>query len=471
LAEIYPVRKQLTTGNMKLSQAGVISLFSLLALGVLLLFGAYFLSFTLREFKISEIEEINDRAYYLAEAGIREAVWKLKNDQGWEDNFETDCDWTSEVVSRENTLFPNGSYQFQVKNSDCAQGEITATSTLTFNGSQFLQKGIKVKASKDLITLTKNSAIFSSGESQNITIDASRIKINKGNIFCNNVLDIKNGSEVSASDNPDTEDLEGQVMVVGNLLLSGDSILDAESQCAKNICTEKCDGYQSGITGCPPQVAKVPGVDFDSLDNPNSLKNQAQAKENLGECEILCNDLPCSSKCVLTESEFGSLLKEVGPLGTLTLNNDITYIDGRVELEEGQNLLVQGILAVKGIVNIWKGSSQLTINEPGPTLPSGLLAKAKIGFGKLSSFSEFTATGTIYSEEEIMFEGGLNDFNVVGGILAKKITFSQISQGFDITLDNERVSRALNLSLLPGSSQPSAEYSSVVTVKNWQEAY
>ena len=201
------------------------------------------------------------------------------------------------------------------------------------------------------------------------------------------------------------------------------------------------------------------------------MKNQAQGKENAGECEVLCNGIQCSAKCVFSESQFGDLLWEAGLLGTLTLNNDITYIDGSMELKGGQQLTVNGILAVKGTVDIWMEAPQLTIDESDKACPSGLLVKDKINFGKLSIYSSLTATGTIYAEEEIRFEGVLNNFNIVGGILAKKITFDSLSQGMNITLDNERVLNALNLSLLAGSSQPSAGYSSEITVEDWQEIY
>ncbi len=450
---------------------GVIVLIAFLALGVLLLFGTYFLSFTLRESEIAKIEEINDQAYYLAEAGIHEAVWKLKNDQNWEGNFTADCDWKSELVSRENTILPNSSYRFQVENNDCAKGEVTATSTLAINEEEIIEKAVRVRVSRELITLVENSAIFSGGESQNVTIAGSKVEINKGNIFCNNILDIKNGSEVSVFDDPDTEELEGQVLAVGNLIVTDSILDDVEAKCAKNICTESCEGYQFGISCCPPDLIKAPLVDFNSPDNPNSLRNRAQEKEIAGECEILCNGALCSTECLLAESQFDNLLSEIGWAGVLTLNNDITYVDGGVGLKGSRHLIVNGILAAEGTVDIWQGSPRLIIDEPLPTTPSGLLAKGKINFGKLAIFSNLTATGIVYSEEEIRLEGIFNEVSLRGGIWAKKVTFDNLSRGASITLDNERISRVLILSLSSGSSLPSAEYSPVITVEDWQEIY
>lgn len=458
-------------GRVAGEQSGVIVVIVLLALVILLILGSYFLRSCTLESELSRKGVKALRAYYLAEAGVNEAIWKLKNDNAWKDNFISDCDWESGVFTRGNIFFPNSSYQIQAKNSYCAEGEIIATSTLYINQESQTEKTVKVRVSKDLVTLTKNSAIFSGGESQNITITASGVKIYRGNIFSNNILNIKSGSMVEVFDNPDTEELEGQVLATGNLIVEDSTLGDVEAKCAKNICTEKCDGYQVGISNCPPDLIEAPIVDFDSVDNPNSLKNQAQEKESAGECEVLCDGVQCSSECLFTESSFGELLWEVGLWGTLTLNNDITYVDGGIELTWGQQLMVNGVLAVKGTVDIWKGSPQLTIDEPNQACPSGLLAKDKINFGKLSAFSNLTATGTIYAEEEIRFEGMLNNFNIVGGIWAKKLTFDALSQGIDITLDNERISKVLNLSLSPGSPPPSAEYSSVITVEDWEEIY
>jgi len=443
-----------------------------LALGVILLLGTYFLSFALEEEKISELEEKNDQVYYLAEAGLREALWKLSNDQEWKNNFERDCDWSSETATRENTLFPDGSYQFQVENSDCATGEITATSTLILNDEEEIHKVLSVDVSRKLVTVNRSSALYSGWEeSQNITVSDSVLSVSKGNIFSNNILDIKNGSYISVSDDPDTEELEGRALAAGNLIIS-DSTLEAEARCAANACTEECEGYEFGVPGCPPERTESPIVDFNSIDNPNSLKNLAQDEENAGQCEILCNGIPCSAKCVLSGSEFASLLAEAGSLGTLTLNNDITYIEGGVEVDLWQELSVNGILAVDGDVKIWKGIFQrLIIKEPQPDAPAGLLTAGKVSLGKLSFLAQTNVTGIIYAEDEIRIEGQTNEFEVLGGILGKKITIEDVSRGFNVTLDNEKVSRALNLSLPSGTVQPSAEYSSETKLADWREIY
>ena len=90
---------------IKLSdQKGVIIIIASLTLGILLLLGIYFLSFTITESKISESQKVATKTYYLAEAGINEAIWKLDND-----TITTDGDdaWKSDFVDKDKNSYPN----------------------------------------------------------------------------------------------------------------------------------------------------------------------------------------------------------------------------------------------------------------------------------------------------------------------------------------------------------------------------
>ena len=68
-------------------EKGVILVITFLILGVLLTLGSYFLTFALIESRISQSQVIATQTYYLAEAGINEAIWKIKNDPTWMANF------------------------------------------------------------------------------------------------------------------------------------------------------------------------------------------------------------------------------------------------------------------------------------------------------------------------------------------------------------------------------------------------
>ncbi len=72
---------------------------ALIILSLLLLLGLYFSSFVLAEFNIAQSYVKSSQAYYLAEAGINEAIWKIKNDDTTSDG---DPAWKIEFVTQPN---------------------------------------------------------------------------------------------------------------------------------------------------------------------------------------------------------------------------------------------------------------------------------------------------------------------------------------------------------------------------------
>ncbi|GAI57320.1 unnamed protein product [marine sediment metagenome] len=60
-------------------QKGTVVIITFLVLVILLLLGSYFLVFAITETRISKSQEAGARTYYLAEAGINELIWKIKN--------------------------------------------------------------------------------------------------------------------------------------------------------------------------------------------------------------------------------------------------------------------------------------------------------------------------------------------------------------------------------------------------------
>lgn len=473
---------------------GVIVIIAFLMLLVLLILGTYFLNFILTELRISRSQEVAAKTYYLAEAGIDEAIWKLKNDgitldgdPAWKNDFidasknpDGNGNYWSASFSRSD-LTSNGSYTVTIQNSAVARGQIISIARFNLAGGKIAQRVVKVSVFKATGSQTGNSSFFSGGTSENIDIQGSKIRINGGNVFCNNNLNIKWWSEVEVYDNPETEVLEGRVLAVNNLNVTS-SILDIwEAKCAKNACTQRCDDYVEGKTGCPPAPVSMLVIDFSSTDNPNSFKNRAQNAQNLGQCSILCNGISCSNKCVLTSSEFDDLLWQVNQNGILTLNNEITYVTGPIELRGGRRVIVNGILASGGTVDIgvrysWtkqgkkdEGFSQITINEVNERA-SGLLTKAKINLGLYCSFQDIDITGVLYATDEISLISVPNSFNLLGGMLGRKLDITSCWQWLNITLDNDRINRLLNLSLPPSGQSP-VEYSPVVTIEHWEETY
>jgi len=462
----------------KILEKGTVLIISSIILVLLLILSVYFLTFTLTEFRISKSEIISTQTYYLAEAGVNEAIWKLKHDPDWKINFETEpgCYTWGSSFERAGIIFSNDSYQIQVQNSDCARGQIIATSTIALADGKIAQRVIKTKVFKSTGSFTGDSAIFTGGTSENIDVNSSIVNIHNGNIFSNSNFNISWFSDFNIFDNLETEDIEGKVLAVGNINVSWSSSLNSTATCAKNICQGNCLEE-----GCPPESLSAPMIDFDSEDE-NSYKNKAIAAQENNQCSILCNEIECSSNCLLTDEEFEELLWQVGEDGTLTLNNDITYITGPIELRGGRQLVVNGALVADGTINIgerncWTyrgqkdcGCSQITIYDPGVDRPSGLLTKAKMNIGSYSSFQDIEITGLIYAIDEIRIVSLPWSFTLTGGIITRKFSLTSAWASFNIYLDDSIIAEGIWGGVQPpdGEKPP---YSPIVTVEHWEEAY
>ncbi len=436
-------------------QKGTVLLITFLILGVLLLLGLYFLDFTLTESRISRSQELGSRAYYLAEAGINEAVWKLKNDNtttdgdpAWADEFAASPTWNASFSHS----FGGGSYDVSIQNYAEGAGNLISTARIPI-GDKYAQRIVKVSVFRALASPVADSALFSGGPSGNMNVSSSNITVNDGNLFCGNVFNISS-SNLSVNNNPDTSGLEGKVLVNNNLLSSSTTIT-AEAECAKNTCTLKCDGYEPGEDSCPPDSLDLPLVDFNSPQS-NSFKSRAQAAENAGQCQILCNGSPCSTKCVLTKNQFAGVLSSGQ---NITVNSEITYITGDINISS-KNLTVNGILVGENDINV--SSSVVTVNRPDSQSPSGLISGRRINI----SSTTMNITGTIYSYDQMNMSSSSGD--ITGAILGRKFNFSSLPS-LTINLDNDIMLYGLGYII---DGQPvNPTFSPVITIDHWEEAY
>jgi len=469
-------------------QKGVIVVIAFLALGILLLLSTYLLSFTTVESKTAASQGVSVRTYYLAEAGIQEAIWKLKNDQTWEDSFVDDPVCQTWQASFIRNYLVNTTTTVSIQNSQCARGEITATSTIALAGGKTAQRVVRVRVLKSLGSLTEDSPVFAGAPSGESTVQASIMDVFEGNVFINNNFNIKLWSQVSA---------EGKALIVGNSNISSGSVLEAEGICAKNTCqtTSTCacsdpEKFDECLpNSCPPKSFSMPTIDFDSTD-PASYKSRAESAESQGQCSVVGKNAQgvtvlTSADCLFSESEFEDFLWHVAEGGELILEHKTNgvavstyYIEGGVNLEGGRSLEINGVLAADGTVNIgeksqWKGDSgfnQLTINDPGVGFPSGILTKAKINFGLYSAFQDVAITGLVYSQDEIRLTSVPRTFEVTGGIVARKFSLTSAWSHLNIYLDNDIIREGVwGGPTPPGGERPS--YSPVVTVEHWEESY
>ena len=469
------------SGKIKIGSEGSPLIITVLTLGVMLFLGTYFLTFALTGSRMSQSQEMAAKAYYLAEAGANQAIWKLKHE--WQSQFETEPDWSASFTQNTDLLIPNSTLAVTIQNSGCARGKITVTSTINLPGGKTAQRVIKAGVFKAIGSEINGIAVFSGGKGKHdeLKIEGSRININKGNIFSNNKVKIEKKSDVT---------VEGKILAVKELQEKQDSTTTATAKCADNICntTSTCgcqdtEKFEKCVENkCPPKPIDMPKVDFKSKDE-NSYKNLALAAENAGNCKVFCKKegqatTTCGTygnKCVFDWLDFANLLWfEVGQGGTLTLNNDITYVKGSVWLRGGRTLIVNGVLVAERNIEIgkkyfWKwynqkhgGDSQLIINNDNPTeKASGLLSKGKIEFGEYASFPAATTTGLLYASKEIKLRKIPTNLTIEGGIIAKKIKFENLQQNLNVSLNDAII----------GNTLGNPEHSPIVSIEHWEESY
>jgi len=474
-------------------QKGEIVIVAFLALGILLLLGTFFLSFTLTETKISKSQEVAAKAYYLSEAGINEAIWKLKNDPEWKTCFVStsteynclDCKSWQSFFSKNYT--ENSTTVVSIQNSSCAHGEIVATTTVVFSKGKVSQRVVKTKVMRNLGSLTQDSPLFTGSPSGESIIDSSKMNV-YGNLFVNNNLRIRDGSVVNVYDATNTEEQEGKILVHNQCIFTNSSVTSSATCCADKCQTtstcscatnpENFDACKNEVS-CPPKFVKMPSPDFDSY------LQKAKNAQSQGQCLVIKEDVfgatsTLSTNCVFTENEFDDLLDKVGVGGTLILEHRANgfatstyYVKGRIVVDLWRHLEINGVLIADGSVYIgnW-GNGYLVIKDPGPGIPSGLLTKDKMKFGQFFSFwQDFEVTGLLYSQDQFTLESLPHTFNVRGGIIARKFYFdSGHLNPLNLYLDNDIIREAIWGGPNPPAGEP-AEYSPVVTIEYWEESY
>jgi Tfp pilus assembly protein PilX len=413
---------KLKINQLKNSKRGFVLITAMFIMLLILSLALYATSFALTEMKISDSQKISVQTYYLAEAGIAEAIWKIKNDPTWKTSFEENPAWSIDYT-RESALYPNGSYLIQVRNTGDAKGEITVTAYLDLglNSSRRMIKTIIYKALGE-------SAIGNNGEfaDGNIDMSGSILRVYNGGIFSNNNIIINYWSVI---------DVDKSVSAVGNINVNQSSIIRASSTYAHN--------YQPA-----PAPIAMPAISFDNIGDPDSYKSRANN--------------------IYTASQFSDLLWN-NRAGTLTLEG-INYVTGDISIKGSNNLIINGTLVADGNITVGEntffccwgincGRSNIVINNPGTSTPSGLLSKGRIDFELC--LDDFNATGLIYANDKINILSLPKSLKVTGGLVSRKLTLTSLWQGTEIIYDDDIVNYTLG----------DPQFSPIVTVEHWEEQY
>ncbi|MDP1709931.1 MAG: hypothetical protein Q8L21_03525, partial [Candidatus Komeilibacteria bacterium] len=165
----------------KKNPAGFLLISSLVVLTTMILIVSFYLNAIIQEIKITHITSESPQAYYLAETGVQEAIWKLQNDAVWKNNFETDPTWSA-TLTRNNVWGEGGSYTVTVANTTLASATITATSSIPVANST-TQRVVETNVFKAINPLpTDNIALFANNDVSSI---GSEVNIIAGDLLGN----------------------------------------------------------------------------------------------------------------------------------------------------------------------------------------------------------------------------------------------------------------------------------------------
>ena len=441
---------------------GSVLIFAILLLATMLLLSSYFISFSLTGSRMSQSQIYAAKSYYLAETGIQEAIFKLKNDDSWKSAFETlttvddpTCSsWSISPYKRSPALFENGAYEIGIENLGCAKAEITSTSTITFSSGRIAQRVVKIKVFKAMGNPISDFSIFTGGSSENIYIKSTDpLNIYSGDLFSNNNINIKYSSKLN---------VDNKALANNQINVSSDSELNAIT-CSADVCDAGC----ATSTECPPAEISMPPLDFGFY---------RQAAEN-SDCSFLRTD--GKTNCLFKSKEFEKLMWQNYP-GLSLPEEAVTYITGDVNIRAGQILTVNGVLVADRDIEIGKdncwtsseypflrcGSSRVTVNRPGlpeENKPAGILAKRKINTGGWLGFGTkaLDINGLIYAGDEVKISSVEAFIEIHGGIASRKFKSSSMWEGIDIYLDPDVITDTFG----------DPEYSSVITIDHWEEEY
>lgn len=380
------------------------------------------ITIVLSEYKVSKSQEAGTGAFYVAEAGVEEVVWKVQNNSTYKDNLEDGTFTDANGDFSRNDIFGAGtSYEVSVRSTD--RGAATITSTGTYQlANQNSQRVIKTKIFKALNpNPIGNNSLFTSDD---IDILMSIVNFYDGGIFSNEDIDVPGpASRVN---------VEGNASAVGSIHLNGDSLV-AESYNATNY---------------PPAADPIdfPMVDFD--------------------------ELKANADAIYTKDEFEDLMW-ANP--DLTLNNDITYITMSptdfLNIQGGQSITTNGVIVIDGGLKYgvhlcWNGGpgprrcglSNLTVNHT-VGKASGFLVKGDLDFDMF--VGDINIEGLLYAYDELTITSVTNSFNVHGGFIARRFFCVSVWQAVNVYFDEEIVGIGLG----------NPEFSPIVQVEHWEEEY
>lgn len=394
----------------------------LILLGVCMFGAAALVSISILESKISRSQLEGTVAYYVAEAGVTDAVWRLNNNNAYKTALDNGTLNVSYSVSDQ----PQSGQGFTVTIATSAQGAGYATINVTGtadNGTFVAQRRIEAQVflGDPTVVLNIGTNAFFGGGSVSVTNGGSAINVTNGDWYSRGNITI-NQATVNAA---------------------GRYIKAVGSYSANNASVTAAGINASNYPPAPTDVS-VPGYDFTQY---NSLPTDR--------CTSALYASQTQLRC--TAAQFQAL---IGASTNFTFPNEVVYISNNLSFTSwvrNKTLNFNGLLVINGdlAVNGSASNFYVNINDPG-TGKSGVIVRSNMN----NSNGTWTVNGILYASGSINFTNN-QVMTIDGAVVAGGAV--NINTGLSLNL-NFNPTRAFVV--LGGTSTPTA-----VQVLHWEEEY
>lgn len=393
----------------------LVSVIVIMAVLVAMMF--FFSDALFSEQAISSNQKSATICFHLAEAGVQEAVWRIQNETSTRSAFLNNSSGTLHFPAHTNTLIPNGSYEFDITNTDKAVATITATGHFGSALKRSQRRIIVTVYQATVDAYTEDAGLFVGGP------DA-------GDLYLNN-LNLTFGADYD----------RGGIGGGGDIYIGNSTITLTKDLLANGTITT-----QNSTINLPAAVPPVP-PDTVGIPAGEQQSNYPTTFSLPGIDMGVLQDLAKAQNQYYSSSEFATLIK------TKTTFTGVVYVAGSGGIDLSKNhLVINGILASEGSISITNDT--LTINHT--SAGSGLIT--------IGNFNVNNATVNI---EGLVYVGNLaaSANNVVititGGILSHEFSATNIT--LTINFKKDWINEALAVS--------GSEDSTVIKTKHWEEEY
>ena len=388
----------------------------LVLLGVALFSAGALVSVATLESKISLSSAQGVSAYYAAEAGIEDALWKLNHDDTYKQKLGT------------KQFSPAYSYTLTDLPSSGLGSTVTITST-NAGYATVVAKGYSNNGGSFVATRTVQVTIFQSGGSLGGSLGNNAVMAGGTFSMSNANTDVK----VTGGDFYAGSDVTINLGNKGTFDIAGQAISTSGNYSGKGTIT-----YGTLNTSVPASLP--PGIDFSN--GANGYANPANY--------TTAYDMSQPAQVTQFQTAIMSSAGLPGP---------ITYVNGNLDIgswAKGATLKINGLLVVNGSFSLSASSPSptLTITDPGSHV-SGIVVNGAVYIGN----GTITMTGVLFATSTIQLSDS-QPISITGAMVAGgSIT---VSTGGQITLNFSQV--VANATMTGGDPYSAA-------IQHWEEEY